>query len=297
MYNIKTEQLDRMKHGAGFIAALDQSGGSTPKALRDYGIETSQYHTEDEMYDLIQQMRSRIIASKAFSSDHILGAILFEKTMERKIDNLYTADYLWEKKGIVPFLKIDNGLDEEKDGVQLMKPIPKLDELLNRAAARNIFGTKMRTVIHEANRVGIHAIVEQQFELGQKISDAGFVPILEPEVDIHSSTKQEAEEMLITEIISHLKKLEDSMNIMLKVSIPSVAGTYSGLMNDSRVVRIVALSGGYSRKEANELLRQNPKLIASFSRALLSDLSVKQTQQEFDAVLLKTIIEIYEASL
>lgn len=294
---MKTEQLERMKHGKGFIAALDQSGGSTPKALRDYGIEMSEYHTEDEMYDLIQQMRSRIIASKAFSSNHILGAILFEKTMERKIDNLYTADYLWEKKGIVPFLKIDNGLEEEKDGVQMMKPIPMLEELLNRATAKNIFGTKMRSVIHEANGDGIHAIVEQQFELGQKIADAGFVPILEPEVDIHSSSKQEAEEMLIGEIENHLKKLDDSMNIMLKVSIPSVAGTYNGLMNDPRVVRIVALSGGYSRKEANELLRQNPKLIASFSRALLSELSVKQTQQEFDAVLLKTIIEIYEASL
>nr|WP_288826345.1 fructose bisphosphate aldolase [uncultured Clostridium sp.] len=294
---MKTEQLERMKHGKGFIAALDQSGGSTPKALRDYGIEMSEYHTEDEMYDLIQQMRSRIIASKAFSSNHILGAILFEKTMERKIDNLYTADYLWEKKGIVPFLKIDNGLEEEKDGVQMMKPIPKLEELLNRATAKNIFGTKMRSVIHEANGDGIHAIVEQQFELGQKIADAGFVPILEPEVDIHSSSKQEAEEMLIGEIKNHLNKLDDSMNIMLKVSIPSVAGTYNGLMNDPRVVRIVALSGGYSRKEANELLRQNPKLIASFSRALLSELSVKQTQQEFDAVLLKTIIEIYEASV
>ncbi|MFA9466192.1 MAG: fructose bisphosphate aldolase [Velocimicrobium sp.] len=294
---MKTEQLERIKHGAGFIAALDQSGGSTPKALRDYGIETSEYHTEDEMYDLIGRMRSRIIESKAFSSNHILGAILFEKTMERKIDNLYTADYLWEKKGIVPFLKIDNGLDEEKDGVQLMKPIPKLDELLNRATAKNIFGTKMRSVIHEANGVGIHAIVEQQFELGQKISDAGFVPILEPEVDIHSSSKQEAEQMLITEMISHLKKLDDSMKIMLKVSIPSVAGIYNGLMNDSRVARIVALSGGYSRKEACERLRLNTKLIASFSRALLSDLSVNQTQQEFDAVLLKTIIEIYEASL
>jgi len=297
MYNMKTEQLERMKHGTGFIAALDQSGGSTPKALKDYGIEMSEYHTEDEMYDLIQQMRSRIIASKAFSSNHILGAILFEKTMERKIDNLYTADYLWEKKGIVPFLKIDNGLDEEKDGVQMMKPIPKLEELLNRATAKNIFGTKMRSVIHEANGDGIRAIVEQQFELGQKIADAGFVPILEPEVDIHSSSKQEAEEMLIGEIKNHLEKLDDSMNIMLKVSIPSVAGTYNELMNDPRVVRIVALSGGYSRKEANELLRQNSKLIASFSRALLSELSVKQTQQEFDAVLLKTIIEIYEASL
>ncbi|MDF2887886.1 MAG: fructose bisphosphate aldolase [Lacrimispora sp.] len=294
---MKAEQLERMKHGTGFIAALDQSGGSTPKALRDYGIEMSEYHTEDEMYDLVQQMRSRIITSKAFSSNHILGAILFEKTMERKIDNLHTADYLWEKKGIVPFLKIDNGLDEEKDGVQMMKPIPKLEELLNRAAAKNIFGTKMRSVIHEANGNGIHAIVEQQFELGQKIADAGFVPILEPEVDIHSSSKQEAEEMLVAEIKNHLKKLDDSMNIMLKVSIPSVAGTYNGLMDDPRVVRIVALSGGYSRKEADELLRQNPKLIASFSRALLSELSVKQTQQEFDEVLLKTIIEIYEASL
>lgn len=294
---MKSEQLERMKHGAGFIAALDQSGGSTPKALRDYGIETSEYHTEDEMYDLIQQMRSRIIASKAFSSNHILGAILFEKTMERKIDNLYTADYLWEKKGIVPFLKIDNGLDEQKDGVQLMKPIPKLNELLDRASAKNIFGTKMRSVIHEANRAGIHGIVEQQFDLGQKIYDAGFIPIVEPEVDIHSSSKQEAEEMLIEEIKSHLKKRDDSMKIMLKVSIPSVAGAYNDLMNDPRIVRIVALSGGYSRKEADELLKQNPKLIASFSRALLSDLSVKQTQQEFDAVLLKAIIEIYEASL
>ena len=294
---MKSEQLERMKYGAGFIAALDQSGGSTPKALRDYGIEASEYQTEDEMYDLIQKMRSRIIVSKAFSSKHILGAILFEKTMERKIDNLYTADYLWEKKGIVPFLKIDNGLDEQKDGVQLMKPIPKLDELLSRAAAKNIFGTKMRSAIHEANRTGIHAIVEQQFELGQKICNAGFVPILEPEVDIHSSNKQEAEEMLVAEIISHLKKLDDSMNIMLKVSIPSVAGTYSDLMNDPRIVRIVALSGGYSRKDADELLKQNPKLIASFSRALLSDLSVKQTQEEFDAALLNSIIEIYEASL
>lgn len=294
---MKSEQLERMKHGAGFIAALDQSGGSTPKALRDYGIETSEYHTEDEMYDLIQQMRSRIIASKAFSSNHILGAILFEKTMERKIDNLYTADYLWEKKGIVPFLKIDNGLDEQKDGVQLMKPIPKLNELLDRASAKNIFGTKMRSVIHEANRAGIHGIVEQQFDLGQKIYDAGFIPIVEPEVDIHSSSKQEAEEMLIEEIKSHLKKRDDSMKIMLKVSIPSVAGAYNDLMNDPRIVRIVALSGGYSRKEADELLKQNSKLIASFSRALLSDLSVKQTQQEFDAVLLKAIIEIYEASL
>ena len=291
------EQLEQMKHGIGFIAALDQSGGSTPKALHDYGIESSEYHTEAEMYDLIQQMRSRVITSKSFTSEHILGAILFEKTMDRKIEDLYTADYLWEKKRIVPFLKIDNGLDAENNGVQLMKPIPNLDVLLDRAQDRNIFGTKMRSVIHEANGNGIRAIVEQQFEFGQKISDAGFVPILEPEIDIRSTSKREAEEMLVAEIGNHLRKLDSSKNIMLKVSIPSVPGTYDELMNDPKVVRIVALSGGYSRKEADELLKMNAKLIASFSRALLSDLSAKQTQEEFDAVLLKTIMEIYEASI
>ncbi|NCD06740.1 MAG: fructose bisphosphate aldolase [Spirochaetia bacterium] len=290
-------QLTAIKNFDGFIAALDQSGGSTPKALKAYGIDESQYKNEEEMYDLVQDMRSRIITSKSFTSEHILAAILFEKTMDRQIDGLFTADYLWNEKGIVPFLKIDNGLAEQKDGVQLMKPIPELDKLLKRAKERNIFGTKMRSVIHEANIDGIKKIVEQQFEIGKRIADLGFVPIIEPEVDIHSSTKKEAEEILISEIEKQLEKLDQSVKIMLKVSIPTVAGAYSKLMEDPRVVRIVALSGGYSRDEANELLKKNPKLIASFSRALLSDLSAKQTQEEFDLVLLDTIKEVYSASV
>lgn len=290
-------QLTAIKNFDGFIAALDQSGGSTPKALKAYGIDESQYNNEEEMYDLVQDMRSRIITSKSFTSEHILAAILFEKTMDRQIDGLFTADYLWNEKGIVPFLKIDNGLAEQKDGVQLMKPISELDKLLKRAKERNIFGTKMRSVIHEANVDGIKKIVEQQFEIGKRIADLGFVPIIEPEVDIHSSTKKEAEEILISEIEKQLEKLDQSVKIMLKVSIPTVAGSYSKLMEDPRVVRIVALSGGYSRDEANELLKKNPKLIASFSRALLSDLSAKQTQEEFDLVLLDTIKEIYSASV
>lgn len=290
-------QLTAIKNFDGFIAALDQSGGSTPKALKAYGIDESQYNNEEEMYDLVQDMRSRIITSKSFTSEHILAAILFEKTMDRQIDGLFTADYLWNEKGIVPFLKIDNGLAEQKDGVQLMKPIPELDKLLKRAKERNIFGTKMRSVIHESNKEGIKKVVEQQFEIGKRIADLGFVPIIEPEVDIHSSTKKEAEEILISEIEKQLEKLDQSVKIMLKVSIPTVAGSYSKLMEDPRVVRIVALSGGYSRDEANELLKKNPKLIASFSRALLSDLSAKQTQEEFDLVLLDTIKEIYSASV
>ncbi len=290
-------QLTAIKNFDGFIAALDQSGGSTPKALKAYGIDESQYKNEEEMYDLVQDMRSRIITSKSFTSEHILAAILFEKTMDRQIDGLFTADYLWNEKSIVPFLKIDNGLAEQKDGVQLMKPIPELDKLLKRAKERNIFGTKMRSVIHEANVDGIKKIVEQQFEIGKRIADLGFVPIIEPEVDINSSTKKEAEEILINEIEKQLEKLDQSVKIMLKVSIPTVAGSYSKLMEDPRVVRIVALSGGYSRDEANELLKKNPKLIASFSRALLSDLSAKQTQEEFDLVLLDTIKEIYSASV
>jgi len=290
-------QVTAIKNFDGFIAALDQSGGSTPKALKAYGIDESQYNNEEEMYDLVQNMRSRIITSKSFTSEHILAAILFEKTMDRQIDGLFTADYLWNEKSTVPFLKIDNGLSEQKDGVQLMKPIPELDKLLKRAKERNIFGTKMRSVIHEANVDGIKKIVEQQFEIGKRIADLGFVPIIEPEVDIHSSTKKEAEEILINEIEKQLEKLDQSVKIMLKVSIPTVAGAYSKLMEDPRVVRIVALSGGYSRDEANELLIKNPKLIASFSRALLSDLSAKQTQEEFDLVLLDTIKEIYSASV
>ncbi|MGD1818783.1 MAG: fructose bisphosphate aldolase [Pleomorphochaeta sp.] len=291
------KQFTRMKNDLGFIAALDQSGGSTPKALKAYGIDESQYKNETEMFDLVQEMRSRIITSKVFTSEHILAAILFKNTMERKIDGLYTADYLWGKKGIVPILKIDNGLDVEKDNVQLMKPIPELDSLLEKAKERNIFGTKMRSVIHEANEKGIKQIVEQQFEFGLRIFEAGFVPIIEPEVDINSSTKKEAEVLLIKEIENQLAKLDESVKIMLKVTIPTEAGAYSKLMEDPRIIRIVALSGGYSRDEANKLLEQNPNLIASFSRALLSDLSAQQPQEEFDLALSDAIEKIYNASV
>lgn len=291
------KQFTRMKDDEGFIAALDQSGGSTPKALKAYGIDESQYSNEKEMFDLVQEMRSRIIKSNSFTSKHILAAILFKKTMDRHIDGLYTGDYLWEKKGIVPILKVDNGLAEQKNGVQMMNPIPELNSTLRDAKEKNIFGTKMRSVIHEANSYGIKKLVEQQFKIGKKIADAGFIPILEPEVDINSSTKKEAEVMLLSEIEKHLKKLDKSVNIMLKLSIPTVPGFYTELMDDPRIVRIVALSGGYSREEADELLSKNPKLIASFSRALLSDLSVNQTQEEFDSGLADVIDEIYEASI
>lgn len=291
------KQLERMRTGKGFIAALDQSGGSTPKALKGYGIEESEYHSEEEMYDLVQAMRSRIIQSQSFTSEHILAAILFEKTMDRKIEGLYTGDYLWDKKGIVPILKVDKGLAEQKDGVQLMKPIPDLDRLLERAKDRNIFGTKMRSVIHEANAASIKKIVEQQIQVGKQIAAAGLVPILEPEVDIHSSSKKEAEKMLIAEIEKQLSQLDNSVKIMLKISIPTLDGAYSTLMNDAHIVRIVALSGGYSRQEANTLLAKNPNLIASFSRALLSDLSAKQTPAEFDKLLATAINEIYKASV
>jgi len=294
---MNSKQLERMRTGKGFIAALDQSGGSTPKALKGYGIAENEYHTEEEMYDLVQAMRSRIIESKSFTSEHILAAILFEKTMDRKIEGLYTGDYLWNQKQIIPILKVDKGLAEEKNGVQMMKPMPDLDSLLERAQERNIFGTKMRSVIHEANAHSIKKIVAQQFEIGKQIAAAGLVPILEPEVDIHSSTKEKCETILIKEIEKQLKKLDESVKIMLKVSIPTVAGAYSDLMNDAHIVRIVALSGGYSRQEADVLLAKNPDLIASFSRALLSDLSAKQTPDEFDAALKNAISEIYKASV
>lgn len=297
MLIMNKEQLERMHSGAGFIAALDQSGGSTPKALKAYGIDASQYHSEDEMFDLIHEMRSRIMTSKAFTSEHILGAILFEKTMDRTVDGLYSADYLWEKKGIVPFLKVDKGLAEENHQVQLMKPIPGLNELLARANERHIFGTKMRSVIHGADKDGIRAVIDQQFEFGLQIAAAGLVPILEPEVDIHSETKQQAEELMLAEIERHLSALDPDVRLFFKVSIPTEAGFYSGLMKDSRVVRVVALSGGYTRSEADALLKKNPGLIASFSRALLADLSAGQTQAQFDDALAKAIAEIYDASV
>ncbi len=290
-------QLEIMAQKNGFIAALDQSGGSTPKTLKQYGINEDAYKTEEEMYEKVHEMRTRIITSPAFSSDYIIGAILFQKTMDRKIEEMYTADYLWEIKGIIPFLKVDQGLLPEKDSVQLMKDIPSLDETLTHARERHIFGTKMRSVIKGANDKGIKEVVKQQFEVGIKIAKAGLVPILEPEVDIHIADKKDAEEILLKYCMEELKSLPDDIKIMFKFSIPSVDGFYSELMKDSHVVRIVALSGGYSRKEADEKLEKNPGLIASFSRALLEDVSVNQTQKEFNQVLSDTVKEIYEASI
>lgn len=290
-------QLERMRTEKGFIAALDQSGGSTPKALAAYGIPKEAYTSETEMFELVHEMRSRIIKSPAFSSEKILGAILFEKTMESMIDGKLTADYLWEEKGIIPFLKVDKGLLDLQDGVQLMKPIPDLDDLLKRALERNIFGTKMRSVIKEANEIGIKKIVEQQFEIGYKICQAGLVPILEPEVDISSIDKEESEKILKEEIIKHLEVMPKDYQIMFKLSLPTEIGLYSEIMSYPQVVRVVALSGGYSQEKANELLAQNPNLIASFSRALLEGLNVNQSDDEFNKVLEESVAKIFDASI
>lgn len=294
---MNAKQLDAIQHRKGFIAALDQSGGSTPKALRAYGVEESAYHSDEEMFTLIHQMRSRVITSPAFTSEHILGAILFENTMDRMIEGRYSADYLWEVKQIVPFLKVDKGLEAEAEGVQLMKPMPGLAELLQKAVERHIFGTKMRSVIKEANAAGIRRIIDQQFEVGLQIAAAGLVPILEPEVDIHSATKAEAEKIMLEEIKKHLAALPAETKIMLKVSIPTEDGFYTPLMQDIHVLRVVALSGGYSREEANERLARNPGLIASFSRALLEGLTAGQPDEEFNRVLAETIRTVYEASI
>lgn len=291
------KQLEQMHTGKGFIAALDQSGGSTPKALELYGISRDSYHGDAEMFDLVHQMRTRIITSPSFTSQHILGAILFQDTMDRQIEGEYTADYLWEKKRIVPFLKVDNGLAGEEDGVQLMKPIPDLDAVLAHAAKRHVFGTKMRSVIKTATSEGIQAIVAQQFEIGRRIMKAGLVPIIEPEVDIHIPDKAAAETILLSELRSHLTDLPQDSRLMLKLTIPSTDGLYSELMQDARVVRVAALSGGYDRAKANRLLSQNPGLIASFSRALTEGLSAGQSQPEFDNMLLQTITEIYQATI
>lgn len=294
---MNTKQFERMRKDPGFIAALDQSGGSTPKALKAYGIEETAFHNDEEMFDLIHQMRSRIITSCAFTAQHILGAILFERTMNSKVEGMDTADYLWEKKGIVPFLKVDKGLADEADDVQLMKPMPNLEALLKTANEKHIFGTKMRSVIKEANPIGIKKIVDQQFEIGLQIVKAGLVPILEPEVSINSSTKKAAEALLLKEIQEHLAKLDDDVLLMFKLTIPTETNLYAPIMDDPHVVRVVALSGGYTRKEADDLLMKNQGLIASFSRALLSDLSAQQTQEEFDNALKQAILEIYEASV
>jgi fructose-bisphosphate aldolase, class I len=291
------EQLQRIQSGKGFIAALDQSGGSTPKALRNYGISEDRYSTDEEMFNLVHEMRTRIMKSPAFDSKYILGAILFENTMERKIDDRYTADYLWEKKGIVPFLKVDKGLDELKEGVQLMKPIPHLEDLLKRAKEHRIFGTKMRSVIKEANPVGIKKIVEQQFEIAKQIMAAGLVPIIEPEIDIYSPDKAKSEKIMKEEFFHHLAELDQDAKVMFKLSLPSEDNFFKDLLEDPRVVRIVALSGGYSRDEANEILARNKGIIASFSRALTEGLNVHQTDKEFNETLEKAVLAIYEASI
>ena len=291
------KQLQQMTSKKGFIAALDQSGGSTPKALRLYGIPEDKYSTDDEMFDLVHEMRTRIIKSPSFTGEKIIGAILFEKTIERKIDDKFTADYLWEEKGIVPFLKVDKGLQPEANGVQLMKDIPTLDELLKKGIDKLIFGTIMRSVIICANVEGIKAIVAQQFDIAKKILSYGLIPIIEPEVDIHSVDKEKCEEILKKEIFANLDKLDKDQKIMLKLTIPSVEGFYSDVIAHDNVLRVVALSGGYTRADSNEKLAKNPGLIASFSRALTEGLNVDQTQKEFDDLLEESIDGIYQASI
>jgi fructose-bisphosphate aldolase, class I len=291
------KQLERIRTGQGFIAALDQSGGSTPKALQQYGIEPSRYSGDEEMFALVHEMRTRIIKSPAFDAEYILGAILFENTMDRKIDGLFTADYLWEKKGIVPFLKVDKGLEGLVGGVQVLKPIPNLTGLLRRAVECNVFGTKMHSVIHEANLQGIRKVVEQQFELGKQIWAAGLVPIIEPEVDINSFDKRESELILKEEIFKQLSTLAPDVTVMLKLSIPTEDDFYCDLMDEPHVARVVALSGGYEREEANERLTRNHGLIASFSRALAEGLSDQQSDEQFNEMLTRSIRSIYEASI
>ncbi len=295
---MNTKQFEIMNKKPGFIAALDQSGGSTPKALLAYGVDESAYKNEEEMFDMVHAMRTRIIKSPSFTSEKVIGAILFEQTMDRKIDDKYTADYLWEEKGIVPFLKIDKGLAEEENHVKLMKPIPGLDELLEKAAkVRHIFGTKERSVIYDYDEEGIKAVIDQQFEIGLKVASHGLVPIIEPEVDINNPHKAESEAFMLKEIQKHLAELPEDTKLMFKVTIPTEANLYAPLMEDPRCVRVVALSGGYSVEHANELLAQNHGLIASFSRALAEHLRYQQTEEEFNSVLAEAVDSIYEASV
>ena len=294
---MNADMLAKMGNGKGFIAALDQSGGSTPKALRLYGIEESAYSGEAEMFDLIHQMRARIMTSPAFGGDRVIGAILFEMTMDRQVEGLGSAEYLWTRKQVVPFLKVDKGLADEVDGAQVMKPMPGLDELLARALEHGVFGTKMRSVIKLADAAGVAAVVDQQFEVGRQILDAGLVPIIEPEVDIHSPEKQAAEDLLKAALTAHLDALPDGQQVMLKLTLPSTDDFYLDLVNHPRILRVVALSGGYSRQEADALLRRNHGVIASFSRALTEGLSAQQTDEEFNATLDATIQSIYDASI
>ncbi|MEY3454749.1 MAG: hypothetical protein RLZZ147_874 [Actinomycetota bacterium] len=294
---MNSAQLAQMKNGKGFIAALDQSGGSTPKALSLYGVQPESYSGEAAMFDLVHQMRTRIIKSPSFTSERVIGVILFEMTMDRQIDGLGSAEFLWQKKNIVPFLKVDNGLAEEKDGAQVMKPIPELDARLTSALSHGVFGTKMRSVIKQANVAGVNAVVDQQFEIGKVICAKGLVPIIEPEVDIKCPDKAAAEDLLLAALIKQLDKLSEDQNVMLKLTLPEKAGLYTPLTKHPRVVRVVALSGGYSRDHANEVLAKNPNVIASFSRALSEGLTAQQSDAQFDATLNTAIQAIYEASI
>jgi fructose-bisphosphate aldolase, class I len=293
---LNNEQLRAMKTRPGLVAALDQSGGSTPKALASYGIPQGSWSNDDEMFALVHEMRTRVITSAAFTGDRIVGAILFEGTMDRNINGKPSADYLWEVTRVVPFLKGDKGLAEEKDGVQLMKPISGLADLLDKAKGNRIFGTKMRSLIHQANADGIREIVAQQFELASQISAAGLAPIIEPEVSIKSPGKAKAEELLKEGILEKLNQLAADESVLLKLTLPEKSGFYSELVAHPKVIRVLALSGGYSRKEANNRLRRNRGVIASFSRALLDGLSAKQSKSEFDAALDGSIESIFEAS-
>jgi fructose-bisphosphate aldolase class I len=291
-----SEQFTKVQSQDGFIAALDQSGGSTPKALKLYGVDESEYSGDEEMFAKVHEMRTRIITSPSFSGSRILGAILFENTMDREIEGKPTAQYLWEEKQVVPFLKVDKGLADEENGVQVMKPMPDLDALLARANAAGIFGTKMRSVIKSANADGIKAVVDQQFEIGKRIVAAGLVPIIEPEVDIHSPQKAECEDMLEANILAHLNALGADEQVMLKLTLPETDGFYAECIAHPNCVRVVALSGGYSREEANARLSRNHGMVASFSRALSEGLSAGQTAEEFDAMLDSSIASIFEAS-
>jgi fructose-bisphosphate aldolase class I len=293
---VSDEQLEKVRSAPGFFAALDQSGGSTPSALAEYGIAKDRYHSDDEMFDLVHAMRTRVISSPAFDGSRILAAILFEQTMDRDIDGVPTARYLWEKN-VVPFLKVDKGLAGEQDGVQLMKPIDTLDELLGRARQHRIFGTKMRSVIKDADEAGISAIVEQQFGYADRISAAGLVPIIEPEVSIASPHKEQAETLLRDALHKRVEALPEDAMVMIKLTIPTVPGLYGSLAADPRVIRVLALSGGYSRDEACTLLARDPTLIASFSRALLAGLTEGQTDEQFNARLGASIEQIYQASV
>lgn len=290
------EQFHKVQSAPGFIAALDQSGGSTPKALKLYGISEDAYSNEEEMFDLMHEMRARIMQSPSFRGDRVLGAILFEGTMDRQTGGMETADYLWTQKNVVPFLKVDKGLAEESEGVQLMKPIPALDALLQRAVEKRMFGTKMRSVGLMANPSGIKRLIDQQFEIADQIIRAGLVPIVEPEIDIHSPEKAEAEELLRDAIGEHLDHLGDDQHVMLKLTLPTVDDFYLGFVKHPRVLRVVALSGGYSRAEAVELLARNHGVVASFSRALTEGLSVDQSDEEFDKALDAACQSIFEAS-